>query len=435
MSNQEEQLKILQQQKALLTEQLAVAQLQQQITALEQPAAAPPKLTAGKIAPQAGSVAADENFGYLSQLVATQALRDQALTLAKTVKQKLTDQHKVLITESLDLAAGDLPRIQLTAQFAQYATALQTQIDANAAQLQPVLEPPAPAYSHSADTIEFGSGDAAEDTTAEIDEPDREAEMALSSAAVIAGALQAAPVAVGLLADVAGYFQADYTLSGQQFDVTNTAVMLPVAGVLGAQCVIANAYFIADAPLLNRYLALQEQRRLLVSSQALLQALCVAPVSADIAALQQQLKKAAEADKAALQQELGKQQATLQTAQAAVTRTTTLVEAFDAYSQAVTASQGGNPSPLVQAALREQLLAQEITHVLMLNVLSSGGEAITKRTWWRGTQTGYVGGGALAYALLTRAGVVLAADTVTAVAELTASRALNGDYSARAIDL
>lgn len=439
MSNQEEQLKTLQQQKAVLTEQLAIAELQKQIAASETPAVPLSQLTAGQTKPKESSVTTDDDFGYLSQLVATNVLRQQALAIATKVKEQLAPDDKVLITDALEIAVGELPRIQLTAQLAHHESALAAQLEANAALLQPVTTASAPQYSHADDSVEFGVDDAEVDTT-EGDEEAAEmaAEMApaaLPAAAVISAALQAAPIAVGLLADVAGYFQADYTMSGQQFSVANTAVIAPAAGVLGAHSIIADAHFVEDAPLLQTFMALQEQRRLLKTSEALLKTLIMAPLMAEIAALQQALKKAKEADKATIERQIAAKQGALQQAQAAATRTAALVKTFDTFSSAITTGKDGQQALLVQAVLREQLHRRKVTHVLVLNVLSSGGEAITKRTWWRGAQTGYVGGGVLAYLFMMRDGSVIMGDTITTVAEVTASQAWNGAYSSRTINI
>jgi len=106
---------------------------------------------------------------------------------------------------------------------------------------------------------------------------------------------------------------------------------------------------------------------------------------------------------------------------AAATSAETLLAAFNDFCTAITAAEEGQPaSKLGRAVVREKLHALGVTHLLWLDVLSSGGEAVTKTTrWpWSSGQVSLMGGAAIAFILATKSGKVVAADTLTKIGVL-----------------
>jgi hypothetical protein len=72
----------------------------------------------------------------------------------------------------------------------------------------------------------------------------------------------------------------------------------------------------------------------------------------------------------------------------------------------------GSGSTLAKAVFREKVRELGITHLLYLNVVSSGGEAVTQKLLWGSGNTSCFGGAVISYVLSRVEGDVLASDTL-----------------------
>lgn len=108
----------------------------------------------------------------------------------------------------------------------------------------------------------------------------------------------------------------------------------------------------------------------------------------------------------------------LKPAQTAVTRSDTVLAAWDAYAEAVTKKpEDGSPPALVSAALREKVQSllnapgNDEGYLLYLTIHSAGGESIIAENKTTAPSLAYIGGLVAGYALAKPDGAVLAAGT------------------------
>jgi hypothetical protein len=78
----------------------------------------------------------------------------------------------------------------------------------------------------------------------------------------------------------------------------------------------------------------------------------------------------------------------------------------------ITAENPAGGSKLAQAVYREKVRDLGITHLLYLNVASSGGETVTRKWVWGSGDTSYFGGAVISYILSRVQGDVLVSDTL-----------------------
>ncbi|QLQ05536.1 MAG: hypothetical protein HZY76_05190 [Anaerolineae bacterium] len=131
-----------------------------------------------------------------------------------------------------------------------------------------------------------------------------------------------------------------------------------------------------------------------------------------------------QAQHAALRQQLVEWQQALGASQGywpagAIANADTLTQAFSEFLTALTTTSDPAVPPLwLQAALRQQIRQQGITHLLYLKIVSSGGEAITKKSFWRSGQTSYLGGAVITYLLAATDGRVELAGSEVCLGQL-----------------
>lgn len=438
----EEQLKQLQQQLDILKTQKEIADLQagmqqkpaevqQAIAQAESAAAAARKATLeaivpkGESKPREGSVTTDEKFGYLATLVAYQVMRTCAATVAKTISDKpLADgPARILIVDERNVAQGDLALVQVERQFDLFGT----QFDAGVRQLD-----------HLQDEMKANYPPAAAVGGLEVQGPDTEAgQLEFLPAAGVASFAAAAPAIVSSVADIIGFFKTDYTVTGQTVDLSGDALVAEVAGRITRHHVqIFNFNLVRESGLVNRWSQLVEKKLSLSQSKGAVETQVVQPLTARIAAapaaraaLQAQLDPLIttdEAQRAALRKELAELQKALRfdedflrRAQGAISSADTLAQAFTEFTASLTTAPDASTPPLwLQAAVRQQIRQQEITHLLYLKIVSSGGEAITKKSFWRSGQTSYLGGAVVTYVLATIDGKVELAGSEVSLGQL-----------------
>jgi hypothetical protein len=98
-----------------------------------------------------------------------------------------------------------------------------------------------------------------------------------------------------------------------------------------------------------------------------------------------------------------------------------LSKAFSVFADSATkATDEKTPPLLLKAAMRKYLRTSNITHLLNLKIVSSGGEAITMKRrllFWENNAS-FIGGSVISYILAETSGRVVAADTIPGLARL-----------------
>ncbi len=406
------------------------------------------------------SVYGDEaKLGYATELVAYRMLGELEVAVANRVcadgvlvVEEPAEGHDdgsrhapvvlVIGGDPETYAYGDVALLEIKAQLNAYETALNERSDTNEGLLS--------AYQ--------GGG---------VGEEDGRLRAAFADPATLALFLGAAPRIAGAVASVASYFQADYKVKERTFNVDRLGLVAAVAGRLSARGVdvrLPGLLQVEDSPLLAQLSGLQGMAVKLRANKNSLSSLITGSLGKEVARLEKRLGEAkkdggtagqttggqpnaggqpasAAADvvhataadagergaggadggltkeeKVILERKLAETQRSLDDAQAAVASTETLLTAFDSFCAAITAAEEGQKaSKLAQAVVLEKLHASGVSHILWLDVLSSGGEAVTKRTkwWWSSGKISLMGGAAIAFFLVTTAGKVVAADTLT----------------------
>ena len=439
----EEQLKQLQQQLEIVKTQKDIADLQaslqqkpaevQQAIAQAESAAAVARKAAleatlpkGESKPLEGTVATDEKFGYLATLVAYQVMRGCAATIAKAIDDKSLagNPAKILIVDERNVAQSDLALVQVDRQFAFFRAQFAAQVQ----QMENLLQDTAAAYPPALGEAEL-----------EVQRPDVGAGgLEMLPIAPIAAALTAAPAVISSVADIVGYFKTDYTVKGQTVDLSADALVAEVAGkIKGHHVQIFNFNLVKNSELVKDWSDLVEQKLALDKHKELLKVQVVEPATARIASrkeesaalqakLDQLTKPEEEAQRNAVRDQMDQRrqgiifdQSLLDRSQRAVVNADALAQAFGEFVTSLTSTSDPASQPLwLQAAVRQQIRQQGITHLLYLKIVSSGGEAITKKSFWSSGQTSYVGGAAVAYVLAAADGKVELAGTEVGLAQL-----------------
>jgi hypothetical protein len=396
----------------------------------------------GTSKPLEGTIATDDKFGYLAELLAYGAFSKKIEEIAKKIKgnKKLTPippDIKILMVDSMDAIAGSVDYLQIKNQLDYFLIAIQTESDKTdkflpkARSLEDVVETIRDAESSAAFKGRLITTALAEVTGLAA------AGLTGASLAALLGPLSAAatvlPGIFSTAADVAGYFQSNYDVNGRAVSPQNVALQAMLAGRLaedGFPVYFPNLHFIASSKIVDKLKECLEKRIELVQVNAALKPKTAVTAAArkkleeEIAALEAEnkkltspnddkkigdLKKQIEGKKA----ELAAITATPEEQQAA--RNEALLAAFDAFHLAiVTVPTGKAYSPLLAAAMQEYFTEIKITHLLYLSVASAGGEAILEKRHFRASRVSYTGGGAVTCIMADTTGqVVYSASEVT----------------------
>jgi hypothetical protein len=266
-----------------------------------------------------GKVAVEgEKLGFVNEQIAYYGLKKIALDIHTLIDPKLLASDRILITDKLGTAPDDVVYIGVRTQFELYRTLLDNQSGVNDTLIKKVQGGP---------------------------------DMKLMELPLLALAL--APSLIGSVANIAGYFRSDYAIKGMTLEVKNEGLIATVAGALARDnrgVYIFNNYLLepASSALMTMLKECQEKSIRLNAQKTVL------------AALAKKLPELAD------------------DMTAASSSTDALLSSLDTFLKEVMAPSGEAPSRLSQAVLRERIRALEITHILYLSVISSGGETITR---------------------------------------------------------
>ena len=365
------------------------------------------RLPASTVTAPTGEVTSEAG-GYMAELIAFQAMQRCAAETAERINDKLPGDARLLVVDTLAVAQGDFPRLLVQSQFDQYKKSFQEQQDKIEEQLQ--QEPPAAESEPEGKFVpEFAP--------------------ALGAAFT---ALSVAPQVLGAAASLLSYFKTDYTIKSKTVTLADSALRAAVAGKIDkGQTRVLDFYLAGDSRLIKQYMALLEGRFKLELAKTTYSEQVVNRLAGTIEEIKEQLKKLQDSKKeeertaadqakiTGLEKEIPRISAQKGDAEQIVARCTALISKFDEFVTLVTAKSGDEQPLLLQAAVRDHILAVGTTHLLYLKVESKGGESITKKSiWTRGGETAFLGGVAASYILVDVTGAVLSADTISAASEL-----------------
>ncbi len=429
----------------LLTAQKSIAENQKAI-AEAQAGTVAAQFPKGSVTPLEGEIKTDEKFGYTARLVSIQAMKSQAAIIAdkisllpdktkqlQLVKPTNTEQEednsnmpvlqgiekptKILIVNDLEYAAGDGPLWYVESSIDSLKSSAKTQKMTNQVLIESLGKLEKPLLPSRAKR--FG------------------AEISDLVGGVATPGLTAVSRIVSSVAEIIGYIQVDYTIKGQEFTLDNQALVAAVAGNIRntLPVVVENFYFSPDSEIINQYVSLIGSKQELDSVTEQLKSK-IKGFDDDknrIQELQKQLKDPNNKDNAKLKAELdtlnnkpNPPPSWTQNANAAVTNSDALSKAIAAFADAVTKATDEKTSILIKAALRKRVINLDISHLLYLKIVSSGGEAMTLKSRFRSGKTAFVGGCAITYVLATVNGAIVNADTLPVLSQLNYDLSLNG---------
>ena len=320
-------------------------------------------LPKGEAKPLEGKVDV-KDVGAMARLVAYHAMKVMASEIAEVLGKVLHAEDKVMIVPQLDFASGDLPLVEIMAQFNLFQQLLSARLQENRGILQ---APPPPKAAAAMPFAAAGSP--------------------------VTALLAMAGTVIPGLANLAGYFKTDYTITGYEFDLDKESLVARVAGKLGKKGQeiyldnFSTLWDLAELPIIQTFAHLSQLSLDLESSKAsLADEKAGVPAGGDTTKIDGAIKDSQ-----------------------------ALLDAVKSYVQAITTKAAGEDYPrLVRAALRDRVRQMGITHLLYLNVMpKSGGEVITKKNFWRTTKAvGYLGGAAVSYVLAEKGGRIISGDTL-----------------------
>lgn len=371
--------------------------------------------------PKGTTIATDDKFGYLAELVAYDALTNQAKELVKEIYGEIANNDKILLVgdqymETGDVRIGDVQMLQVKIQMEALNEGLNDQIEANKEYL-----------------------DESEKETKEAEK--RIVKMPISplspvfavAPAILAAApaiLAAAPAVVDSLAYFADMFRKDYTIKGKEIALSNIALCTLIIKELNEEqkhdggknysVYLPHLCHITESNLIETFENLVKQRLELQNQVHQLRQQIVEPKKKMVAELEEKIKTLAGSSLVEINNLLGEMQVKLknlkeklQKADTAILQSESLIIIYDQSMKALmAAAEGQNSSPLEAAILREKISALGITHLLYVKNVSGGGEAITIKENLISANTAYLGGSVVSYILTKVDGHIVAAGTL-----------------------
>jgi hypothetical protein len=262
-------------------------------------------------------------------------------------------------------------------------------------------------------------------------------------------ALTAIPSIVGAAADIAGYFQSNYSIVGRAFDAKTEPLLVAlanaIAGTTTATVVVDGFHALRDTTIMSSYdtllatrsevvsarVALEQRKLATAKAQAERHKVELARREAELSAIEQAHTAGGQRDEAArdeAERRLESAREALHAAEATTADLQGLVEVakaaeqrVDTFAAAVTTvpANGGLP-PLGQAVFRDALHgAGSFSHVLYASVSSSGGETQIRQRRFFAPTVRYVGSCTISVLLARSDGSVVYAGSQALIGQLT----------------
>ena len=333
----------------------------------------------------------EDKYGYTAELVGYKAIQEAAQTIGSQISglRLEGDPVKILIVGERLFSPGDLPLLQLKKQFAMFKaafTSLRQKRDE-------ILE-------------QYDSGGAEEIYEEELETQEMLPGLEMLPIAAIAPIISAAPAIISAATELASFFKVSHTISGQDFKLGSDALTMSIAGSIQKhQVQIFHFHALNESELLNDLGELINEKYELEADKVYLD---------QVVAVRLDEQRNNLADSFARQE----MESQINEVNRVVVDMESLSKSFGEFTKTISEPPNGDSQSLFeQAALRQHIRTQGITHLLFLTLLSSGGEAIGKQGF-RASGSVYVGGGVFAYMLATIDGQIKAADTAVALSQL-----------------
>ncbi len=300
-----------------------------------------------------GTITTAGDLEYIAEHIAYMGLEKNALSICNAIRKKIikTDEgNRILIVDKMGLAMDDLPYVDVMSQFEFYNELISRQtgiLDGLIARKKPPAGVIHPAF----------------------------AEITLL-------ALAMAPTVVSAIADIAGYFKSDFTITGLKFSVQNESTISAIAGKLAGEG--TNVY------ILNNYL-LHIDPKSMTDTRTLFGNLY--DLNRKTILISQRKTKLAELVRDEMGKTVGKDQEWLDTAAQAVQDSDNVIVMLNLFLKTITTADTGQQySRFSLAVIREKIRQLKITHILYLTIASSGGETISQKSIFGKARFSYLSG-------------------------------------------
>jgi hypothetical protein len=375
---------------------------------LQSPTVKPPEQTVGQ----------DTNPGYVSELVSYQAIKRVSAEITRGLSSVvgMGNDVRILIVDRLDYAAGDIPFIEVTSQLSVFEVRCRKQIATNKELADLALQKEEWSEASKTSAVKQGAT--------------RLAPLAASLfilPAITPGvtSLPAVTRVTGTAADIPGNFKSVYSFRDRNTAVKTDGLIAAVAGAMKSEkrhVYIYNFYSMdttgPQSKLMNMYAGVLDcSSRLAQSRNRLLY--FIRKKTGTLEGLKRSLNNhgyitpdpGKEQETDALKEEMKRETVWLNQANMEVLASDAIHAELGTFVKSVTAADAGQTaSTLAQAVFREKVHELGITHLLYLEVLSSGGESVTRK-WLLGTgTTSFMGGAVVSYVISRVEGEVLASE-------------------------
>ena len=373
-----------------------------------------------KLIPQPSANCPEGKSGYVTELVGYHALKRVSADITRGISAVvgLGNDVRILIVDGLDYAPGDIPFIEVTSQLSVFDVRCRKQVATNKELADLAIEKEERGEDESARTTRSGATRLA----------------SLSASPGFLPALTSAPTALPAIpgiaitaADIPGSFRSDYSVRDRNVSLKNEGLIAAVAGSLRSEkrnVYVYNFYSMhttgPQSKLMNMYAGVLDCSGRLAQSRNRVLSL-ISKKNGLIAELKTSLENhrsgtpSAEGERsiADIRDGITRETLWLDRAHMEVLVSDAIHAELGTFVKNITtANAPQRPSKLAQAVFREKVHELGITHLLCLDVLSSGGESVTRK-WIFGTgTTSYLGGAVVSYVLSRVEGDVLASDTL-----------------------
>lgn len=363
---------------------------------------------------------ADTNAGYMAELVGYHALKRASSEISRGLSGivGLGNDVRIMIVDQLEYAPGDLPLIEVTSHFSVFEIRCRKQVATNKELSETALPKEESEDEQKPNLIKTG--------------PTRLSLLKTGSGFFQTGAINSADLinSTGLANNAIGAdneFLAP-SLKDQEYSIKTNSLIAAVAGSLRSEkrkVYIYNFYSMdtvgPQSKLMNMYAALIDcSGRLIQSQNRLLYFVSKntrrhTELSLQLKKIKTQMPCTPESEQEAenMGREIGQVAEWLDRAHSAILASEAIHTEIGTFIKTITSEDHtGSGSTLAKAVFREKVRELGITHLLYLNVVSNGGEAVTQKLFWGSGNTSCFGGAVVSYVLSRVEGDVLASDTL-----------------------
>ena len=355
-----------------------------------------------------------EGSEYVADLISKQALKRASADLARklTIVDGLPKDARILIVDQLNYAAGDLPLVEISNHFGMVEARCRKQVADNRDLLDWVMQK---------------EDKAEKEAPAPVDEAAKRFAFfaAIPAFTAAATALPSVSGLLGTIADIAGHFRSGTPSENIHRSLEDDILQTSIAGALRTEK--RNIYLYTfgsldalgtSSKLMKTYAGLIDCSSRLAKTRNQL-SYFIEKKTAKLSHLEYQLRQRTssgpetEANPETIREKIREETAWLNLAQPAVLASDAIHAELSAYIRAITTTDSPDGIPkLAQAVFRERVQDLGISHILFIGVSSSGGETVTKRSFFFVKSLSYFGGCVVSFALAKMDGEILASDAI-----------------------